>query len=277
MEWSGSNAENFDQKKQQLTTTARRRCEIERSYTAATAEDTQSGTNKKELELEVYSEGFVYKWYYHGCVNRLCCMRDSHEAACVNLRVCHYSHMALGSPSGQCHMAYIGTPAHRRLWSSHALWHNFRKCDVTRWVVGYQDDLRRNQDDLGLDLSDSIWTFMEKIKRRLDDNHAVQMELFQQLQCKKDQLALKLDQLFKLLSPPYMPVILPFPSPRPLPGFSRRSSASPALGKSFSTSPSYIHVPAPTSTSNLQSNLKSPEQVVQENRGLCAPVKVLVS
>ena len=29
--------------------------------TAATTEDTQSGTNKKELELEVYSEGFVYK------------------------------------------------------------------------------------------------------------------------------------------------------------------------------------------------------------------------
>ena len=27
---------------------------------AATAEDTLSGTNKKELELEVYSEGFVY-------------------------------------------------------------------------------------------------------------------------------------------------------------------------------------------------------------------------
>ena len=25
--------------------------------------------------------------------------------------VCHYSLMALGSPSGQCHMAYIGTPA----------------------------------------------------------------------------------------------------------------------------------------------------------------------
>ena len=29
--------------------------------TAATAEDTRSGTNKKELELEVYREGFVYK------------------------------------------------------------------------------------------------------------------------------------------------------------------------------------------------------------------------
>ena len=25
--------------------------------------------------------------------------------------VCHYSPLALGSPSGQCHMAYIGTPA----------------------------------------------------------------------------------------------------------------------------------------------------------------------
>ena len=48
---------------------ARRRCENERSYTAATAEDTRSGTNKKELELEVYSEGFIYKWYYDGCVN----------------------------------------------------------------------------------------------------------------------------------------------------------------------------------------------------------------
>ena len=43
-----------------FTTTARRRCENERSYTAATAEDTRSGTNKKELELEVYSEGFVF-------------------------------------------------------------------------------------------------------------------------------------------------------------------------------------------------------------------------
>ena len=40
---------------------AQRRCESECSYTAATAEDTWSGTNKKELELEVYSEGFVYK------------------------------------------------------------------------------------------------------------------------------------------------------------------------------------------------------------------------
>ena len=28
--------------------------------TAATAEDTWFGTNKKELELEVYSEGFVF-------------------------------------------------------------------------------------------------------------------------------------------------------------------------------------------------------------------------
>ena len=29
--------------------------------TAATAKDTQSGANKKELDLEVYSKGFVYK------------------------------------------------------------------------------------------------------------------------------------------------------------------------------------------------------------------------
>ena len=56
------NLERADRKKQQLTTTAaRRRCENERSYTAATAEDTRSGTNRKELELEVYSEGLVYK------------------------------------------------------------------------------------------------------------------------------------------------------------------------------------------------------------------------
>ena len=55
------NLERADRKKQQLTTTARRRCENERSYTAATAEDMRSGTNKKELELEVYSEGLVYK------------------------------------------------------------------------------------------------------------------------------------------------------------------------------------------------------------------------
>ena len=49
-----------DRKKQQLTTTARRRhCENECSYTAATVEDVRSGTNKKELE--VYSEGFIYK------------------------------------------------------------------------------------------------------------------------------------------------------------------------------------------------------------------------
>ena len=82
---------------------------------------------------------------------------------------------------------------------------------------------------------------MEKIERQFDDNHAAQMELFQQ---KKDQLALKPDQLFKLLSggrsmglPPYMPVIFPSLSPRPLPGFLRRSPASPALGKSF---PRYI-------------------------------------
>ena len=34
--------------------------------------------------------------------------------------MCHYSHMALGSPSGQC-IWYI--LAHRHLWSSHALWH----------------------------------------------------------------------------------------------------------------------------------------------------------
>ena len=32
-------------------------------------EDTQFGTNKKELELEVYSEGFVYKIYYDGRVD----------------------------------------------------------------------------------------------------------------------------------------------------------------------------------------------------------------
>ena len=38
------NLERADQKKQQLTTTALRRCENERSYTAATAEDTRSGT-----------------------------------------------------------------------------------------------------------------------------------------------------------------------------------------------------------------------------------------
>ena len=48
------NLERADRKKQQLTTTAQSRCENERSYTAATAEDTRSGTNKKELELEVY-------------------------------------------------------------------------------------------------------------------------------------------------------------------------------------------------------------------------------
>ena len=24
--------------------------------------------------------------------------------------VCHYSHTALGRPSGQCHMEYVGTP-----------------------------------------------------------------------------------------------------------------------------------------------------------------------
>ena len=74
------NLEIADWKKQQLTTTAQRRCENEHSYTVATAEDTRSGTNKKELELEVYSEGFVYKWYYDGCVNRLCHMGDSHKA-----------------------------------------------------------------------------------------------------------------------------------------------------------------------------------------------------
>ena len=55
------NLERTDRKKQQLTTTARRRCENEHSYTVVTAEDTRSGTNKKELELEVYSKGFVYK------------------------------------------------------------------------------------------------------------------------------------------------------------------------------------------------------------------------
>ena len=43
------------------STTGRRRCENESSYTAATTEGTRSCTNKKELELEVYSEGFVYK------------------------------------------------------------------------------------------------------------------------------------------------------------------------------------------------------------------------
>ena len=32
-------------------------------------------------------------------------------SANISLNVSHYSHMALGSPSGQCHMAYIGTPA----------------------------------------------------------------------------------------------------------------------------------------------------------------------
>ena len=108
----------------------------------------------------------------------------------------------------------------------------------------YQDDLRRNQDDLCFNLSDlqkSIRTIMEKIEHRLDDHHAAQMELFQhnrQLQRKQDQLALKQDQLFKLLSgkrsmgsPPHMPVIFPSPSPRPSPGFSRRSSLSPAVGK----------------------------------------------
>ena len=47
--------------------------------TAATAKDTQSGANKKELDLEVYSEGFIYKLYYDGCVNRLRHMGDSHE------------------------------------------------------------------------------------------------------------------------------------------------------------------------------------------------------
>ena len=108
----------------------------------------------------------------------------------------------------------------------------------------YQDDLRRNQDDLCFNLSDlqkSIRTIMEKIEHRLDDHHAAQMELFQhnrQLQRKQDQLALKQDQLFTLLSgkrsmgsPPHMPVIFPSPSPRPSPGFSRRSSLSPAVGK----------------------------------------------
>ena len=38
------NLERADRIKQQLTTTARRPCENERSYTAATAEDTRSGT-----------------------------------------------------------------------------------------------------------------------------------------------------------------------------------------------------------------------------------------
>ena len=32
------------------------------------------------------------------------------DSQCQKTPVCHYSHMALGSPSGQCHMAYIGTP-----------------------------------------------------------------------------------------------------------------------------------------------------------------------
>ena len=54
------NLERADRKKLQLTTTARRCCENKCSYTAATAEDKRSGTNKKELELEVYSEGFVF-------------------------------------------------------------------------------------------------------------------------------------------------------------------------------------------------------------------------
>ena len=31
------------------------------SVATATAEDKRSGANKKELDLEVYTEGFVYK------------------------------------------------------------------------------------------------------------------------------------------------------------------------------------------------------------------------
>ena len=98
---------------------------------------------------------------------------------------------------------------------------------------------------------------MEKIERRLDDHHATQTELFhhnRQLQRKQDQLALKQDQLFKLLSgeksvgsPPHIPVIFPSPSPRPSPGFSR-SSISPALGRSFPTSPTYRPLPSPSVT-----------------------------
>ena len=72
---------------------------------------------------------------------------------------------------------------------------------------------------------------------------------------KMNQLALKQDQLFKLLSgersvgsPPHMPVIFPSPTPRPSPGFSRRSSLSPAAGKSFPTSPSYVPLPSPSVT-----------------------------
>jgi len=75
------------------------------------------------------------------------------------------------------------------------------------------------------------------------------VELFhnnQQLQCKQDQLAMKQDQLYKLIagergigSPPHTPVIHPSPSARPSPGFSRSSSISPAPVFAKSLSPSY--------------------------------------
>ena len=127
----------------------------------------------------------------------------------------------------------------------------------------HQDDMRRNQDDMRFDMRDfqkSIKNYMEKIDRQLAEHHATHVELFhnhQQLQRKQDQLAMKQDQLYKLIagergigSPPHTPVIHPSPYARPSPGFSRRSSISPAPVFAKSLSPSYnMPPPSPSVTS----------------------------
>ena len=93
MEWSGSNAENFSKEQNErnsnlvlwLGGTVKMSVAILRPLRKTRG---LALTRKSLLELEVYSEGFIYKWYYDGCVNHLRHMGDSHEAACVNLRSC---------------------------------------------------------------------------------------------------------------------------------------------------------------------------------------------
>lgn len=104
------------------------------------------------------------------------------------------------------------------------------------------------------DFQKLIRNIVEKIERELSLHHDTQMQLFQQnqrLQWKQDQLTMKQDQLNKLMtgeretsSLPHVPVLS---SPRLSPGFSRRSSMSPAPAfvRSFPVSPvmSCLHPP----------------------------------